>query len=516
MLGWIPLRIVLGWAVLLCAFMTLHRASTGLADCDVEHRHHNFYVSTQGSDTAPGSLTRPWRTIQHAVDAMVAGDTINVRGGVYHEAVEIHVSGSSVGGFVTLRSYPGEIAILDGSGVPIPEKGPSGLFKVTDQSYLTIEGFEIRHYETADVHRTPAGISISGMGSNINIVGNHIHHIATYARGSLCSRDRSDNANAFGIVAYGTEAPGSLHQLLIEGNEVDHLHTGCSESVVVDGNVQGWRISGNRIHDNDNIAIDAIGFEHVAPDDKYDQAREGTIADNVIENISVATDRSYKSGDLSADGIYVDGGASIAIERNRIRGADIGIELASEARGRSTSQIAVRNNLIYESNSAGISIGGYAPGSGGIEHCTIVRNTLVENDVRQTGSGELQIQYHAANNIFQRNLVFAGAQHLIVNARTSHATTMEGNLYYTAGGINISRWRWQGSEYRNFANYQAGSGQDTHSLFREPQFVDRQAADFRLQRSIPEFDGGALLGPLPEAADYNGEQIVESMSGVHP
>jgi hypothetical protein len=284
---------------------------------------------------------------------------------------------------------------------------------------------------------------------------------------------------------------------------------------VVDGNVQGWRISDNKIHDNDNIAIDAIGFEHVAPDDKYDQAREGTIADNVIETISVATNSSYKNGDLSADGIYVDGGASIAIEGNRIRGADIGIELASEARGRSTSQIAVRNNLIYESNSAGISIGGYAPRGGGTEHCTIVRNTLVENDVRQTGSGELQIQYHAANNVFQQNIVVAGAQHLMVNARTSRAISMADNLYYTAGGINVSRWRWQGSEYRDLANYQAGSGQDAHSFFREPKFVDRPAADFRLQRSIPEFDGGALLGPLPETADYNKGEIVEAISGVH-
>jgi hypothetical protein len=335
---------------------------------------------------------------------------------------------------------------------------------------------------------------------------NHIHHIATYAKGSLCSRDRSDNANAFGIVAYGTEAPGSVHQLVIEDNEVDHLHTGCSESVVVDGNVQDWKIVGNRIHDNDNIGIDAIGFEHVAQDDKYDQARDGTIADNVIENISSETNRSYQRGDLNADGIYVDGGASITIQGNRIRKADIGIELASEAHGGSTSQIAVRNNLVYESNSAGISIGGYAPSRGGAEHCTIIGNTLVENDTRQTGSGELQIQYHAANNVFTQNIVVAGDQHLMVNARTSHATSMDGNVYYTAGGINVARWRWQGSEYRGFSSYQAGAGQDAHSFFREPRFVDRRAADFRLEGNSSEFDGGAHLEPLPAIADRSGER----------
>ena len=36
---------------------------------------------------------------------------------------------------------------------------------------------------------------------------------------------------------------------------------GASESVVVNGNVKGWRIAGNHIHDNNNIGIDAIGYE---------------------------------------------------------------------------------------------------------------------------------------------------------------------------------------------------------------------------------------------------------------
>jgi len=468
---------------------------------------NTFYVSVDGSDLNSGSVTRPWRTIQHAADSVSPGTTVNVRAGIYHESVDINVSGSRTGGFITLRSFPGEIAILDGATLPMAKDSQRGLFNLHGRSYITIEGFEIRNYGSNRPHRTPAGINITGAGSNLNLIRNHIHHITTAAKGSLCSRGGDDTADAFGIVVYGTEAPRSLDHLLIQGNEIDHLHTGCSESVVVNGNVRDWSISRNTIHDNDNIGIDAIGFEHVSPDSNYDRARDGMIIDNVVYNISSEENPSYKPGDLSADGIYVDGGASITIERNLLRKVDIGIELASEANGQNSSDIVVRNNLIYKSNSAGISIGGYAADRGGAERCTIVNNTLVENDSRQTGSGEFQIQYSVVTSVFKNNLVFASGQNLLVNGYMSSGVSevlMNANLYYSRGGREASRWRWAGSEYRGFSSFQMGSGQDSHSFFAEPRFVDRQAEDFRAQAKAPGLEGGEDLGQVLGRLDFAG------------
>jgi hypothetical protein len=427
-----------------------------------------FYVSTDGSDLNAGSLARPWRTIQHAVDLASPGVTIDVRGGIYNESVNIRVSGTSAGGFITLQSYPGEVAILDGAKLQVPDNSQNGLINIQNQSYVNIEGLEIRNYESSNVYRVPAGINIAGAGSNVRILRNHIHHIATYAKGALCSEGRSNTANAFGIVAYGTDAPRSLQKLLVQGNEVDHLHTGCSESVAVNGNVQDWTIAGNTIHDNDNIGIDAIGFEQVAPDAAYDQARNGKIQGNTVYNITSEANASYRKGDLSADGIYVDGGASITIEHNLVRNVDIGIELASEAPGRSSRDIVVQNNMIYRSNAVGITIGGYDSTVGSAEYCAILNNTLVENDTRQTGAGEFQIQYNAANNVFKNNHVSAGEENLFVNSYASSRVSpavLDANFYTSGGGSKSSKWKWRGTDYVGFASYQAGTGQDPHSSF---------------------------------------------------
>jgi hypothetical protein len=141
---------------------------------------------------------------------------------------------------------------------------------------------------------------------------------------------------------------------------VHHLKTGSSESLVVNGNVTNFRITHNVVHDNNNIGIDVIGFERTAPDPAVDQARDGVVSNNLVYNIMSKGNPAYRN-DESSDGIYVDGGTRILIEQNVMHDVDFGIELASEHKDRATSYITARNNLIYHSHTAGVSIGGYAP-----------------------------------------------------------------------------------------------------------------------------------------------------------
>ena len=288
-----------------------------------------YFVSTAGNNSNNGLTTATaWRNIQYAANHVAAGDTIQVLGGTYNEAVTIPVSGSATAGYITLQNYPGQTPVVDGTGLAIPGN-QSGLINLASRSYVVIQGLEIRNYKTPKINVVPVGIYITGAGSNLQLLNNHIHDIVTSAKGC--------NANALGVAIYGTQAPASLNHLTITGNELNNLKTGCSESMSLNGNVDTFTVSGNKIHDNNNIGIDAIGFEGTSPNPSYDQARNGTISLNSVYNITSNGNPSYGAKCTCADGIYIDGGSHIIVERNLIHNVDLGLELASEHSGRTAS-----------------------------------------------------------------------------------------------------------------------------------------------------------------------------------
>ena len=469
----------------------------------------SFYVSTAGDDSNPGTQAAPWRTIQHAADKARPGSTVNVRGGVYEELVSINASGNSSDGFITFKSYPGETAILDATR--FTPSGRSGILTIHNQSYVRIEGFEIRNFHTAEHRLTPLGISVTGAGSHIELLKNNVHHIEQTFNG----RDAPGRGgNGFGIAVYGTDPKTPITDLIVDGNEVHHLKTGSSESLVVNGNVTNFRITHNVVHDNNNIGIDVIGFERTAPDPAVDQARDGVVSENLVYNITSRGNPAY-GNDQSSDGIYVDGGTRVLIERNVIHDVDFGIELASEHKDRATSYITARNNLIYHCNTAGVSIGGYAPERGHTDHCTVVNNTLYDNDTAATGAGEFQMQWNMADDIFENNIVHAGSRCLIaVNKskvdRKNPPAIVDHNLYYCESGAKASKWMESGDSLTGFEAYVQSTGNDAHSSFSDPRFINLSDKDFHLKSDSPAIGAGVAAGlPLGEV-DLDGSPRVKA------
>ncbi len=80
-----------------------------------------------------------FRTIQKAVNAADAGDTIKVRRGVYKEAVRINGRKKRYLKLIGDPKKPGRV-VLDGSG-----KKQNG-FAVNDADQVTVSGFKARHY----------------------------------------------------------------------------------------------------------------------------------------------------------------------------------------------------------------------------------------------------------------------------------------------------------------------------------------------------------------------------------
>jgi len=76
-----------------------------------------LYVdAAKGNDANDGSLDKPFKTLQHGVNQLQAGDTLYLREGVYHETVYLTQSGTKESPIV-IAAYPGELPILDG-GLP--------------------------------------------------------------------------------------------------------------------------------------------------------------------------------------------------------------------------------------------------------------------------------------------------------------------------------------------------------------------------------------------------------------
>ena len=469
----------------------------------------SFYVATDGNDSNPGTRVAPWRTIQHAADTARAGSTVYVRGGIYEELVNVKSSGNASDGFISFRNYPDETPVLDASH--FTPAGRTAVLTIENQSYVRIMGFEIRNFRTAEHRLAPLGISVMGAGSHIELLKNNVHHIENTFQG----RDRpGSGGNGFGIAVYGTDAKTPITDLIIDSNEVHHLKTGSSESLVVNGNVTNFRITNNIVHDNNNIGIDVIGFERTAPDPSVDQARDGIVSNNLVYNITSKGNPAYRDEENS-DGIYVDGGTRILIERNIIHNVDFGIELASEHKDRATSYITARNNLVYHCHTAGVSIGGYAPDRGHTEHSTVINNTLYENDTSATGTGEFQMQWNMADNVFENNIVYAGPRCLMTLNRSQDdknhpPAVIDHNLYYCASGAKASTWAGASGTVAGFQNYVEATGNDRHSRFLDPHFVDPAANDFHLQSDSPAISAGTLDGLPVGELDLDGSPRIKS------
>lgn len=305
-------------------------------------------------------------SIQAAIDKAPEGAIIRVAPGVYKERLNIKKDN------ISLRGDGKAIIDLDGQDIS------GAAINISDRRGVGIDGFEIRNVRGGD---TPAAIKVEGASRDISISNNNIHHI--------------ENAkNAHGIVVLGTAAT-PMRNITIAGNDVHHLKLGSSEAIAINGNVDGFRVINNQVHDNDNIGIDIIGFEGVGRAG-IDRARNGIVSGNHVYNIDSKSNPAYK-GDRSAAGIYVDGGSDIVIEKNIVKNANYGIELASEHRGKNTSRIQVRRNIVEGSHIAGISLGGGSSSNGG------VTDSIIENNDFRNNPRPLWRQNNVGSDIIYRN-----------------------------------------------------------------------------------------------------------------
>ena len=72
-----------------------------------------YVDAVRGDDKHDGGKDTPWNSLHHAVGQLRPGMTLLLRGGLYYEPLSVRVAGRSEAP-ITIASYPGEQAIIDG------------------------------------------------------------------------------------------------------------------------------------------------------------------------------------------------------------------------------------------------------------------------------------------------------------------------------------------------------------------------------------------------------------------
>ncbi len=483
-----------------------------------------YFVSPTGNDANTGrTLATAWRTIQRSLrtttNAVTAGDVITVKAGTYNELIIAGKAGT-VTAPITLRAAPGEAVNITGVGATFAPNQVRALFRTNGFSNITLDGLVLSNLISNQPSTVPTGIWIGGGAQNIRLLNLKIREIG--------NNSPTTPLNAHGILVDGASAT-PISGLVIQGCEIYNLSLGSSEAVAINGNVDGFVIRDNSVHNVDNIGIDLIGYEGRAPVGSIDRARNGLVVGNTVYNIDSGFNIAYSPNPVTglrfraAAGIYADGATQCIIERNHVYNCNYGIEVASERQSTGLCDfITVRNNLMRHNHSAGLIIGGYAADRGTTADCDFHNNTIYQNCALEESQfdGQVIIQHNCLRNKFHHNfvgnsplhnfgqMIFLTGQNIAGNSLDWNAyhnrnSTLEFVIYDSLGGFtsySLAAWRaWGGWEQNS-------------KLFTTPGFVGgfptaatATPASFKLLLSSLLRDAGnPAYAPPSTEADYFG------------
>ena len=368
----------------------------------------NYYVNAAtGNDANSGrSLALPFLTVQKALDKAVnPGDIILVEPGVYKQNLIWKHSGTIVSKITLKKRGTGIVYLKSADNIANP------VLQITNCSNLIIDGCTFTR-DNAKNNAQGLLINSFGLAAMQNIeVKNCVFTGINWSTNPNVKPTVSQNAQPF--IVYGRSSMAitniNVHNCVFNNNI-----TGQSEVCSINSNVDGFIITKNIFHDNTNIAIDAIGYERENVDITKDQAKNGIISLNTLYN----NQSPYAEG----ASIYVDGGRSLIIERNKIYNGDYGIEISAENDPASvafeTQDITVRNNLIYNCRSAALKIGNY---KGILKNAWVVNNTCFYNNRGGRRDGD---------SVGTSSMVLPWAELVIDNMQD---VKINGNIFYSRG-----------------------------------------------------------------------------------
>lgn len=455
-----------------------------------------YYVSATGNDANSGSISAPFATIQKAVDVSTSGnDLIYLRAGTYNQGT--FITGKTG---ITITAYPGETAILDGTGATYSE-----FFFIAHTANLTISSLTMRNLGRSFARAIYVYEDVLPASANLTFSNNIFNQInsSTTKYATRYSTNRNSGSNAILVAGAINDPSQAITDVTITGNSVTQCEVGFSEAITVKGNVNGFLVADNTVQDISNIGIDAVGLlTWPALSNVECTARNGVIRNNTAVNCV----NSYSDNGA----IYVDGGHTINILYNKVYnnkyGINVGVENQMGDPNGNTYNIEVRDNLIYNNKLAGLLMGTSGSGTLGglVTNCKVLGNTFLKNGL--SSSHEIFLQY--LNNVTFLNNIF----YLKVRSKNlgylsdgiGSGLVFDYNLYFN-GDPKVTIFYMNGEPLSYYGN--------AHSIYADPMLTDASSTspNVRLLSGSPAINAGdPAFAALSGETDFYGSTRIQS------
>ena len=274
-----------------------------------------LYVSTQGSDSNPGTAAQPFRTITHAYSAASAGTTILVAPGVYTDytsgwGIHLGKSGTASSPIILQSQVPGG-AIIDGQNA-----SDRNLGIYIDGNYNVVDGFEIKG-------GPKGGISLYLPGGSYNQIRNcNIHNNGNPAGSSgdgQCGIYSSQGTSSTPSTQGNVYSANYIHDNGRTGSNLDHGLYLCGNNEVVINNVvvanatHGLQIAGYTTVNNMKVCNNVFAYN----------GKNGIILWQALNGVDIQNNILYKNGHAGV-GSWDAHGSGVVMDHNLSYGNMLG------------------------------------------------------------------------------------------------------------------------------------------------------------------------------------------------
>jgi hypothetical protein len=347
----------------------------------------NYYVSPSGSNSNPGTLANPFKTIVYGISKILPGDILYVRNGTYAERVIVYGHGATEAKPVIIAAYQGESPVIDG-GTTLPGFDYGDLVRLLDD-YTQLIGFEIRN---SNIKSSYLG------GDGIVVVGKHclISHCIVHN----CNGSGIGIGGDYSIVENSTVYDVCLNNL---NGISDSWGSGISARRAPDYCI----IRSCTVHDCWGEGISTFEASHTL------------IEDNIVFDVFSAM-------------LYTSDATDCLVQRNLVyttkimkNGDQVGLAIWDETNNPSSARNVFINNIVY-----GCRRNCYAED---LEDVIIANNTFV-NSIYHSG---VLIRGSIKNSIFENNIAIQENTIQCVDFIEDAALVSDHNLYNKPYDVDI-------------------------------------------------------------------------------